>query len=68
MLYIFPVKTDEHLEIAKRLFVEYADCLGFDLGFQNFEEELANLPGGYAGPDGCLLIAEYDSEIAGWAR
>ena len=44
---IFPVATNKDLEIAKQLFVEYADCLGFDLGFQNFEEELANLPGDY---------------------
>jgi ribosomal protein S18 acetylase RimI-like enzyme len=67
MLKIFPVETDEHLEIAKQLFSEYADYLGFDLGFQNFEEELANLPGDYAAPGGCLLIAGYGSEIAGCA-
>jgi GNAT superfamily N-acetyltransferase len=67
MSVIFPVETDEDIEIAKQLFVEYADCLGFDLGFQNFEEELANLPGKYAGPEGCLLIAKYKDEIAGCA-
>lgn len=65
MLKISPVETDEDIEIAKQLFVEYADCLGFNLSFQNFEEELANLLGKYALPEGCLLIAEYDGEIAG---
>ena len=55
MLRIFPVKTEEDLEIARQLFVEYADSLGFDLGFQNFEEELANLPGDYA-PSGLTLL------------
>ncbi len=33
MLEIYPVETDEDLEIAKQLFVEYADSLGFDLCF-----------------------------------
>lgn len=67
MLKIFPVETDEDLEVAKQLFIEYADCLGFDLGFQDFEEELANLPGDYAAPEGCLLIAKYEGKIAGCA-
>ena len=65
MLKIFPVKTDEDLEIAKKLFIEYAESLGFDLGFQNFEEELANLPGDYAPPEGCLLLAKYQDKVAG---
>ena len=65
MLKIYPVKIQKDLEIAKQLFVEYADSLGFDLGFQDFEEELVNLPGDYASPEGCLLIAKYDGEIAG---
>lgn len=65
MLRIFPVETDEDVESAKRLFVEYADSLGFDLSFQNFEEELANLPGDYAPPQGCLLLAKYQDKMAG---
>ena len=65
MLKIISAKTNEDLEIAKQLFVEYADCLEFDLCFQNFEEELTNLPGYYAPPEGCLLITEYGDKIAG---
>lgn len=65
MLKIFPAETDEDLEIAKQLFVEYADSLGFDLCFQNFEKELANLPGDYAPPEGCLLLAKYNGKTAG---
>jgi len=65
MLKIFPVKTDEDIELAKTLFVEYADSLGLDLSFQNFEEELANLPGDYAPPEGCLLLAKYQNQPAG---
>jgi len=65
MLKIFPVEIKEDIDAARKLFIEYADSLGFDLCFQNFEEELANLPGDYAPPEGCLLLAKYKDEVAG---
>ena len=65
MLKIFAVKTEKDIEITKKLFIEYADSLGFDLCFQNFEDELANLLGDYAPPSGCLLLAKYKGRTAG---
>lgn len=62
---IVPAKTKEDYEIAKTLLVEYANSLNFHLRFQNFEQELANLPGDYISPTGCLLLALYKEQPVG---
>lgn len=65
MLRIFQAETEGALKQIRELFTEYADSLGFDLCFQNFKEELANLPGDYAPPKGCLLLAKYKDQPVG---
>ena len=61
----FQATTDEHIEAARTLFEEYEAGLGISLCFQNFVEELKNLPGDYAPPDGRLLLATENDQLAG---
>jgi putative acetyltransferase len=56
---------EAELPTIRAMFREYADSMGLDLEFQNFSEELADLPGKYAPPSGCILLARADSEPAG---
>jgi len=59
------IESQAQIDQARELFLEYAQSLGFSLCFQNFDEELAGLPGDYAPPQGRLLLGEYDSQVAG---
>ena len=62
---IVPARTAQLIDQVRALFEEYAAWIGIDLSFQNFEEELANLPAGYTPPEGCLLLALVGGEAAG---
>lgn len=63
-LQIWQITSEAQIAQARELFLEYAQSLGFSLCFQNFDKELANLPGDYAPPEGRLLLAEYEGHLA----
>ena len=58
-------RSTADIERARELFREYSAWVETDLCFQNFEKELAALPGSYAEPDGRLLLAFHDGKLAG---
>lgn len=62
---LIQVTSKEDVQRARQLFEEYATGLGINLCFQNFDEELVNLPGMYASPAGRLLLAYSDERLAG---
>jgi ribosomal protein S18 acetylase RimI-like enzyme len=62
---VFQAESPPQIAQARELFLEYAQSLGFSLCFQNFDQELAGLPGDYAPPQGRLLLAECQGQLAG---
>ena len=65
MLRLTQATTKNDLDQARELFKEYEASLGISLCFQNFDDELANLPGDYAPPRGRLLVAREFDELVG---
>jgi putative acetyltransferase len=64
-LQLFSPETPEAFAQTREILREYQAGLGVDLCFQNFEQELALLPGDYAPPSGRLLLATVDGAVAG---
>jgi putative acetyltransferase len=62
---LIQAQSAEEIDRARELFEEYAAGLGFSLCFQNFDREVAELPGKYLPPGGRLLLASKDDQTAG---
>ena len=65
MVEIYPARFPDQLDVVRAIFREYADSLGVDLSFQNFESELAELPGKFAAPRGRVLLARNNGNVVG---
>lgn len=64
-LRILTANDTEALEQVRQYFRNYAAWLGVDLSYQNFDQEMASLPGAYSAPQGRLFFAEVDGRPAG---
>jgi putative acetyltransferase len=53
------------MPFVRELMLEYARSLNFNLCFQGFDQELAELPGFYSRPEGCILIAKSSGQAVG---
>ena len=58
-------ESSADIATVRTLFLEYAAQLDFSLCFQDFDDELASLPGDYAAPAGGLWLAEHDGAAIG---
>lgn len=58
-------KSEKDFAEAKKLFIEYANSLNFELCFQHFEEEITDLQKQYSEPAGCIILAYENSNPIG---
>ncbi|WP_052298586.1 GNAT family N-acetyltransferase [Syntrophobotulus glycolicus] len=65
MLEIYYPNNSEDIRNVRFLFEDYANSMGFDLDYQNFNEELEELPGKYSLPHGFLLLAKFNNNAVG---
>lgn len=57
--------TDDFVDEAKALVVEYAESLDYELCFQGFADEMSEFPGDYGPPSGFMLLALVDEAPGG---
>lgn len=62
---LIQVQSPEEIRSARELFAEYASWIEISLCFQNFDKELAGLPGDYAPPSGRLFLAVDGDQMMG---
>jgi len=65
MIQIHTARFPEQVEAVRGIFREYAESLGIDLSFQQFDAELADLPGKFAAPRGRVLLAYHTGALIG---
>src|SRR5689334_5173968 len=64
-MHIIQAQSEEVIDQARNLLLEYAESASLSLCLHNIDRDLAELPGAYAPPDGRLLLAYVDGEPVG---
>ena len=62
---ILPARFPLDEAVVRQLFRQYSERIGVDLSFQDFDAELASLPGKYAPPAGRVILAWHGTEAKG---
>jgi ribosomal protein S18 acetylase RimI-like enzyme len=65
MIQINKVDSEKDIVTARELLLEYGQLRCFDIALEDYHKELAELPGEYSSPEGCLLIAFYNDNPVG---
>jgi GNAT superfamily N-acetyltransferase len=65
MIKINKVVSEDETKTAREILLEYGRIRNFDAALGDYDYELANLPGEYTPPDGCLLLAYYKDNPVG---
>ena len=65
MVALVPASFPDDADAVRAIFRAYAASLDIDLCFQDFDAELAGLPGKYAAPAGCVLLARDREAVVG---
>lgn len=67
MIEILPARFPEDREVVVSIFREYVSSPSVSLEYQDYESEFATLPGKYAPPAGCLILAWQNGQVTGCA-
>lgn len=65
MIEITIANNIDSLDRVRALLWEYARLRNFDAALGDYASEFAGLPGKYAGPSGCLVLATWEGQAAG---
>ena len=65
MMEITIAQQIDQLDKVRALLWEYARLRHFDAALGDYKAEFAGLPGKYAGPAGCLVLATWEGQAAG---
>jgi GNAT superfamily N-acetyltransferase len=65
MIQIKKIDSEKDIQIAQQLLREYGELRCYDIALGDYETEMSGLPGEYAEPKGCFLLAFHENDPVG---